>query len=327
MADEAEKFSPEEDLITWINSELKRSKNHCNTWRKNARESYDFFSGNQWAEEDKLAMETKGRVAIVFNRIARTINSVAGLEVQNRQEVRYIPRENQDTGVNDVLTSAAKWARDNCDAEDEESESFQDTLICGMGWTDTWMDYESDPDGQIKIDREDPLNFLWDPDAKKRNLDDSRWRARFKKLPRSEFDEMWPDTTPQANAVDIDMLDEEPHDADNAKFYHDNKNAEKQDSKKSITVIQFQWWERGSYYMVEQSNGKILELSEAKYKKMKDPIEKMGLKVLKRTKRVYKQAFVNGQQILEEADAPCKDNFSLRCIPVSETAMRGLGLG
>jgi hypothetical protein len=181
----------DEDLAEWIDGEIQQAKVKTAEWRKNARECYSFYSSKQWSDDDETILAEAGRPAVVFNRIARTVNAIAGLEVQNRQEVRYLPREQTDGRVNELLTLATKWVRDNCDAEDEESEAFQDTLICGMGWTDTSLEYEKDPDGMIIVERDDALSYFWDSKAKKRNLDDTKWRAKVTKMSRKDCLDKW----------------------------------------------------------------------------------------------------------------------------------------
>jgi hypothetical protein len=71
----------------------------------------------------------------VFNRALLTIKAVAGFEINNRHEIHYLPRTLDDAAVNEVLNGASKWMGDECEAEDEESQAFQDCTICGMGWT------------------------------------------------------------------------------------------------------------------------------------------------------------------------------------------------
>lgn len=301
-----------DDLAKWISDQIKESKSHSSEWRKNARENYAFFAGKQWSDEDEAAMKESGRLPIVFNRIARTINAVSGLEVQNRQEVRFIPREIGDVGVNEVLTGAAEWIRDSCDAEDEESESFQDVLICGMGWTDTRLDYESDVEGTIIIDRVDPLEMGWDQTAKKRNLDDARFFWRAKKVSPKDFKAMWPEHEPTMSSDSLDEGSTEPHNANEAKNYTNDQGGRKDD--KTITVIQFQWWEKEPYHMVQTEAGGVVEFTSEKWEKVSQYVEAKGLKHVKRTRKCYKQAFVNGNEILEQGPSPYKDGFTFRPI-------------
>jgi hypothetical protein len=307
----SEEIETTDDLATWITRELKDSKKHSAEWRKNSKECYDFYATKQWSDEDKAVLDASGRPAVVFNRTARTVNAICGLEIQNRQEVRYIPRELNDTGVNELLTEAAKWVRQNCDAEDEESESFQDLVICGMGWTDTNLDYEEEKDGKILVDRFDPGEAFWDPSAKKKNIVDSRWRARVKKVSDKEIQELWPEYEPaQASESWLDN-DEGEHDA-SPPFYEHGK--QKSEQKKDRELVHFQWFEKERFYRVETTNGNVIELSELKYERLKPQIESMGLKVVPQRKRVYKCAYLCGKTVLETRDLETQTGFTFQCM-------------
>ena len=123
------------------------------------------------------------RPEITFNRIAPTAEAILGIEIGNRRAVRYIPRSAGDAKPDEILTAAAEWARDGADAEDEETDAFFDVIVCGMGWVDTRIDYENDPEGKIVAERIDPLEMVWDGAARKRNLGDARRTWRVKRLP------------------------------------------------------------------------------------------------------------------------------------------------
>ena len=62
-----------------------------------------------------------------------------------------------DVEATDLATSASRWFRDQADADDNDSEAFRDTISCGMGWTETRLEYEDNPDGALKVDRLDPF--------------------------------------------------------------------------------------------------------------------------------------------------------------------------
>lgn len=293
------------ELAGWIEDD----KKHISDWRKSARECYAFDASDQWADEEKAVLAEKNRPAVVFNRGCRTINAVAGLEIQNRQEVRYIPREMGDVGVNELLTGAAKWARDNCDAGDEESESFRDLLISGMGWTETRMDYEQDPEGMIVVDRLDPLEMGWDCSSKKKNLDDARrvWRA--KELTVRDVKEQWPGSELEPTDFWGDA-DSNPHVNNETKY--DGKPTS--NDKNPAVVVQIQWWERRNNYKVLTENGVIADFSQEKWEKIQEYVEEKGLRYQKTTTRAYIQAFVSGEKILDIMPCPCDRSFTFRCM-------------
>jgi hypothetical protein len=135
----------EQDLFIRVKQWHSEASQHSGAWRDETRESYAFVAGDQYDEKDRARLKELMRPCLSFNRIGPVIDSVSGMEVNNRQEVRYIPRTMGDVKVNEQLTDGAAWIRDECDAEDEESDAFIDLLIGGMGWTETRIEYETDP--------------------------------------------------------------------------------------------------------------------------------------------------------------------------------------
>lgn len=313
LLDDDSDDTEDERVIREARENIKKAKDHLNDWYNEARGSYDYFAGNQWDEEDLQKLRDERRPAIVFNRVPRVINAIVGLEIENRQEVVYTPRESGDAIASEVLTGASDWVRDNCDAEDEESQAFKDNVICGMGWIETRLDYETDADGQILIERVDPLEMVWDVAAKKRNLDDARWIAREKKYTKKDFHAIWPDADPDklVNAQDPKGL--QPHDATLAPWYMIDQSSKDQRQKDFVTVTQYQKWIRVPFYRVQEDSGEISEFDEKTFKPMKELIELRGYKYVKQVRRVFKQYFICGEQMLEKGNCPI-NMFTLRCM-------------
>ena len=109
-------------LKRWVKTD-RDSKGQVN-WRREAREDYDFDAGEQLNDEDKQILMDAKRPIVIFNRVGTTVDAVSGQEVGNRQEVQFLPRRQGVVKKNELLTSAAKWFRQQCDAEDGESDDL-----------------------------------------------------------------------------------------------------------------------------------------------------------------------------------------------------------
>lgn len=289
-------------------------------WREHAREDFAFTSGDQLSDADKQKLRDMNRPVIIMNRVEPIIDSVSGQEVANRQEVQFIPRQQGAVQVNEVLTSAAKWFRDQCDAEDEESDAFREMVVCGMGWTETRLDYEDDPDGAPKIERRDPLEMVWDSTAKKRNLVDARRLFHVvRDVPIEEARALCPgDDFEDAdyNASWVDHVDaKEPHHV-NSRFY-DKTSGDGAEADKTVTMVRAQWWERVPVWRVmDPANpDNILTLDKAEFEDLAQRAKLAGapLRFAKQTRKAFKQAYL-GAILLEIGEAPCKDHFSFKCM-------------
>lgn len=181
------------ELVKKINTFYKNSRDYSKYWRKENRDLHDFRSGHQWSEDDKAVLEEQNRPPVVFNRAGTIIDAVVGNEISNRQDIRFLPRTNDDSAYSEMATEVIRWIRNECNAEDEESDSFEDVLIGGMGWVETKIDYDENGELIIVMNAVDPAEMYWDPDSRKHNLEDRTWQIREKWVPIEEAKETWPE--------------------------------------------------------------------------------------------------------------------------------------
>ena len=304
-----------EGLIKEIKSSYKDAKKHTSEWRTEAIENYDFIAGRQWDSADQAQLEEESRPVITFNRMSPYFDSICGYEINNRQEIKYLPRTVDDSKNNELLNAVVRYIRQKTCAEDEESDSFMDMLSSGYGWVETSMDYEEDSDGMCRLSRVDPLEMFYDPNSRRKNLTDRKWHQRIKWMTKEEIEDRWPDADICAS-TDIWESEEtkQPHNASLAFLYRDNGSGYDEKSGR-YRVVQHQYFKNEDYYRVlDESQGKAVFLSSEKFTVANKMAKDRGIKLkfVKQKKRVYKQVFLCGDEILEQGALKC--GFTFKCM-------------
>ena len=266
-------------------------------WRCRAHDWYAIYEGNQWTEEqlceaDRLCIEL-----LTFNHSAIVIDSITGLEVNNRQGIEYEARQAnmQQKGLNEVLNAASDHFRDEADSEDVESSAFRQMAICGLGATETHVDYDNDPEGKMGDGEIDFREIIFDPDAKKRNLSDAGFVGRVREMLASKAKDLFPGhTANELNACWIDGVD--PDEDGEGK------------TPQRVQIVHIQWCEYEDRY-VSVRTGQPLTDDEVK------EVRDAGFEMLIRKngkRRVWKQAFLGANELLEPVDyCPSKDRPSI----------------
>ena len=296
------------------------TRNHLQGWRQEAAESYDIVAGHQWTNDEEAALKEQLRPVVTFNRTGVVLDSVSGYEINSRQDVAYLPRQVGETGPVQVEGEAAKYFRQQCDAEDEESDAFTDVLAVGLGWVEHRMDYDDDPEGMLKVERVDPLEMGYDPAATKRNLADRRWDIRGKWWEKEVAEATFPehDFDSADNIVgDLDDINErQPIDRRAAAFYKDTGVGDQSDRRKNkVFILEHTWFEREKF--VTALNPMSQQMEDVEPKKLKavnDQLAARGqppLRSMTRTRKAFKRAFVHGRDTLNPEDlaAPCPEKF------------------
>ena len=299
-----------------LRDRLKRADAAQDDWRDEAGGDFRFVAGHQWDDDTLQELKEAERPAITFNRTAPTVYSVVGHQINNRMETKYSPRTEGDEQVNEIYTAASRWADDQCDGEDEETDAFTDMVICGMGWTETRMSYDHNPDGELETAaRIDPLEFRWDETASKPNLQDAAWVVRLKWTPRKEAEGIWPklkdiDVFQDLDAVDSDVIvrtDAIPYEGEDVRRFYRPKTDE-------VLIAEHLFAEPTFIYRVgDPASGRLVELSEAKWRKLRGYIEQQGLQYVRQRIKKNRYEIWAGDNLLEDGEEPT-DQFRYQCM-------------
>lgn len=314
-----------EDRAEHVRKNWREAKDALQEWRNMARKCYLFRDGDQWDAADSAQMKTDQRPALTFNRIGAMVDAICGVEINNRQEVHYYPRTMEDVRINEIYTEAAKWARDNCYAEHEESDAFRDAATCGIGVTETLMDYEQNIDGDIKKERRDPLKCAWSPYAQKECLEDAREVYYWDYIKKSEVEAKW--------GVDVIYSDEPSdssiqHQVDRVLVY-DEESWPDDKQKGQVLVLHYQCYKLEPVYRAaDPFTQKEVKYGEKEFNAIKEKVKKLGMefsenpqgpneiRYVKQMQRVYYRGFYCGNQELEWGKLPIQDGrgFTFRFI-------------
>lgn len=300
--------------MVWKN--WKASRKHLEKWHTEAKESYDFVAGRQWDQADIDTLTDQQRPVITFNRTGTTVDAVAGYEINGRQDVTFLPRTVDDSGPAEVESDAARYFRGECDAEDEESDSFHDVLVCGLGCVGHSMDYDQNPEGMMLVERVDPMEMGYDPSAIKRNLVDRRWDIRGKWMDREAARLKWPDADwniiPLEGATEDEVDHKSPINVPENAFYRSGSGENYDHQRNKVFVLEQTWFVLEPFYSVaDPATGKLIEMEPDQHKKIQEAAKGAGIQIksVKRSKRKFKRAYVCGNTTLEEGEAPCPDMF------------------
>lgn len=287
-------------------------------WRRQATEWFGFVAGDQLSDDDKALLDSQNRPYVVFNRTLTILKAVAGMEINGRHEITFLPEENDDTVVAEILSGTSKWMGQQCDGEDEQSAAFQQCCITGIGVTEARFSFEDKSNGMYVEEMFDCREFYWGRTARKKNLEDAprMWRVRrmalsdamqlFPGYSRRQLDASWADVGSDYDRGPRSIEEKRIRDGKNSYLDWDDTN--------EVTIVCGQWWEREPYYLVaDEVNQRKVEVSIKEFRMLKrlamlrGAPEPNGVRL---TRKVFKQVFLGNEVLGEITPAPLGNRFS-----------------
>ncbi len=192
VVSETKKKEQDEDIVADCLRLYRYARDLEKPSRIQGRESLEFYRGEQWEDSIKSQLTKEKRACLTINQIESKIDLLSGYQRQNRTDIKYMPTEDGDQRVSEILNIVTKNLLENCNYRFEETEVFDDGTIVGRGLFNAYIDFSNNIEGDIIVEK-----FEWDdcyfgPHAKK-DCSDLEYLVKTKWYSRAKLTEMYPD--------------------------------------------------------------------------------------------------------------------------------------
>lgn len=307
----------DDELIKQFRRDLSASRTAYREWRQEARALYEAVAGRQWDPEDEAVMREQRRPMVTFNLLDKFIDAISGLQINNRQEIRFYPRTGEDVGVNELATGAVKWCRDMSGAEDEETEAFADMILTGLGCIEHRLEDAEGPHDYVAQERVDPLEVYVDPHARRRNLVDARYIIRLKPYTLEQYVEAFGEEYELAQQLaDIEDREELTGGLERVTAPDDyDDGASAPAPRRVVRVAQYQYVRLESRHIVSWQ-GQQQELTPEQWRRLEPELRAASIEVSVREmqRRVRYTAIICGDKVHRHGESPTQAGFTLQVI-------------
>lgn len=330
------------EIVKIFNQRLNDALAVNSWWRANeVRDNYNVLDGDQWLEEAIDRQNNDGMPLRTVNMVKPIINSISGFEIQNRSEVKYIPRltKEDSVGFTDMVQSGVNYIEQESFSDFQASLAFADMLTCGVGVTDTTINYDNNPDGEVKVERVFPYFILWDVTARAKNIADANWVARARIVDKDTIEDYI-----GKNNVSPEEIDATFGASMDARFL-DYFNVV-MIAKSLAIVYEYQWREKKPFYRVENpligfigdpedpytqnvvelakilkekysmdpASTKVFSVDGQDFKALKEAFQALGfdVKYTKQERYKYYRAIIAGNKVTSKSENFSDNGFSIK---------------
>lgn len=117
-----------ETLKDWYKAAVEQSYNA----RLDAENDRDFYDGKQWTSEELKELKKRRQPAVVENLIKPQIDTLIGLEITSRTDIKGFPRNPQDDAAAEAATDALRFIADNNDFDQIKTDTAENVFIEGL---------------------------------------------------------------------------------------------------------------------------------------------------------------------------------------------------
>jgi len=187
-------------IVDKVHKLFKKSEAYSQESRDNAYENERYYCNEQWSKDDRRALEGQSRPALTINLSQAAIKSLSGYQRNNRTDLKFFPVEEGDALVADILTEISKVILEGCNYPLEETETFFQTLVAGVGYLNMYVSYDDDIKGKIVVEQFD-WRDTYPGQHNKKDFSDLNHLEKVKWYSKEQLSNMFPDKKDEIEAT------------------------------------------------------------------------------------------------------------------------------
>ncbi len=169
----------EQELLARLVGYFDQAADASDTARAAAERDRDYYDGRQWTAEEEGQLSARGQAAIVVNRIKPKMDYLLGVERATRTKPTCLPRTPADEHAAAAATQAVRFVLDDNDFDRVRSGVFETLLIEGAGFCEVVAEAGGgDGAGRVRIHPIAWDRAFHDPHARRRDMEDARYRGQ-----------------------------------------------------------------------------------------------------------------------------------------------------
>lgn len=213
----ADKLNEDGDKVGQIRRAVDNYWHTTQTFRMAMQDDLRCVVGGEgmWHSYDADKLKSENRPVTSFNILFGLVNFLSGYEIERAQDYRYFPRGVEDEAIGRYATTLAKYAMDRTDGRDVLSAVFRQGSIGGLGVVDVSRTFDRSDDlveGDILLDRVDPLGWTCDPYARRYDRNDGQHMTKLFWMPFRDAQKRWPEIASEIDPIRMsDLMLNDPY--------------------------------------------------------------------------------------------------------------------
>lgn len=222
--------------------------------RKFAERDRDYYDNKQWTSEELEALSKRGQPPITINRIKRKVDTLRGIEKQQRSDPKAFPRNPGDEESAQAATEALRFVSENNNYDQIRSNYWENLIVEGIGAVKVSIK-EGKRGVEILLSRVPWDRFFYDPHSNEADFSDAKFMGEVIWMDLADAKRKWRGsdaiisaTMDDGTATNSDTYDDKPK----FNLWADGK-------RNRVRIVQIRWSDVDGWRITTFTKGGILK--------------------------------------------------------------------